>query len=184
MNFQINVRDHSVAEYNRSIFNPNYHPRVIDGENEEEPSDNEPPPTRDDGLFEEACLMIDEASMQSIIDHSKDSPGYVIAIDATSEVSEQWTTKEGTKDELIQCEYDGTIKVDVEYFLTEFYLRSLKDGVLTMGEIHGKPDEIWSGVELGGEDEECGQEDGSGASEEDDYGDIEEDGEEVDKEDD
>lgn len=38
------------------------------------------------------------------------------------------------------------MKVHVETFLTDFYLRSIKDGVLTMTEIHRKPDEVWSGV--------------------------------------
>lgn len=93
--------------------------------------------------------MIDAAAMHSINHHSQQRPGYVIAIDADSEESEQWTAKEGSETEMVQCEYDGTMKVHLEYFLTEFYLRSIKDQVLTMGEIHGKPDAVWSGVDFG-----------------------------------
>jgi len=127
------------------LFNPNYKPRSKDSGEEEESDIDDSPPSRDDEVCEEACLMVDEASMESSINHSEDHPGYVIAVDAVSEESEKWTTKEGTEDELIQCEYDGSMKVHVEFLPTEFYLRSLKDGVLTIGEIHGEPDQIWEG---------------------------------------
>ncbi len=35
----------------------------------------------------------------------------------------------------------------------EFYLRCIKDGVLTMGEIHRKPDEVWTSVSGFSEDQ-------------------------------
>lgn len=92
--------------------------------------------------------MIDPAAMHSVINHSQERPGYVIAIDAESEESEQWTAKEGSETEMVQCTYDGTMRVHVEYFLTEFYLRSIKDPVLSMAEIHGNPDAVWSGVDF------------------------------------
>ena len=134
-----------MAKHFASLFNLNYRPRPQDAGDDD---NDESPPNRDDGLCEDACLMIDEDSMQSVISHTEDRPGYVIAVDAASEESEQWTGKEGNEDELIQCDYDGTMKVHVEHFLTELYLRSLRNGVLTMGEIHGKPDKVWSGVEF------------------------------------
>lgn len=126
------------------MFNPKY--RDISNEEDAE-SNSSPPPPRDDGLCDLACLMIDETSMDSVLNHTKESPGYVIAVDADSEKSEQWISKpDGGEDdhEVIRCEYDGTMKVHVEDFLTEFYLRSIKDGALIMGEIHGSPNRIWS----------------------------------------
>lgn len=90
--------------------------------------------------------MIDADSMKSVLVQTEKQPGYVVAIDADNERSEKWTSKPGADEddmEMVRCEYDGTMKVHVEYFLTEFYLRSVKDGTLLMGEIHGKPNEIW-----------------------------------------
>ena len=36
------------------------------------------------------------------------------------------------------------MKMHVEYFLTEFCLRCIKDGTLAMGEIHGEQEEVWT----------------------------------------
>jgi hypothetical protein len=113
-----------------------------------------PPPTCNDGLCENACLMIDKASMNSVLAHIEKKPGYMVAVDAESE---QWTSKPGAGDDdqkMVHCEFEGTMKVHFEYFLTEFLLRSIKDGVLTMGETHGKPEEVWSGVGGFGEDQD------------------------------
>ena len=90
--------------------------------------------------------MIDTPSMRSIINHFHDKPGYVIAVDADSEISEQYQGVEGNEDELVRAEYDGTMKVHIDFLLTEFYLRSIKDGNLIMGEIHGKPGKVWRWV--------------------------------------
>lgn len=79
----------------------------------------------------------------------------MVAVDAESDESEQWTSKPGAGDddqEMVQCEYDGDESA-CRVFLIEFYLRCTKDGVLTMGEINRKSDEVWTSVSGFGEDQ-------------------------------
>ena len=74
------------------MFNPSHTPQNYD---ESEMDNRESPPTREDGLEDTVCLLMDRASMESIIHHHEENPGYVIAIDADSEESEQYVGAEG-----------------------------------------------------------------------------------------
>jgi len=85
---------------------------------------------------------------KTIINHSSEGSGYVIAVDADSEEFEQWAAKEGSEIEFVQCECDGTMRFYVECILTVSYLRIITDQMLSIGEIHGKPVAVWSGVDF------------------------------------
>jgi hypothetical protein len=124
------------------LFNPLYDPANEDG-------DGEPPEIRSDNLCSHVCLMIDTTAMDAILGHTEDEPGYVIAVDANNERSEQFQLQmddEGTPLRAVAVPWDGTIMVHVELLFTEFYLRSIGENLLVMGEIHGEMGKVWSGV--------------------------------------
>ncbi|KAI9827411.1 MAG: hypothetical protein M1819_006952 [Sarea resinae] len=135
------LKDRTAQEV-RLIFNPLYKPNNPDDDDDEA---DRGPPLRSDGLCSDACLMIDAASLHSILHATDDEPGYVIAIDAATEVSEQYTDQMDQDGEthLEPVPWDGTMRVRVESIFSEFYLRSVGEGILTMGEIHGDMGTVW-----------------------------------------
>jgi len=119
------------------------------------------PARRDDGLWEEGCLMIDEDAMDSILAYAPPkngnwrnarheaeergeeyAPGYVIAVDAYGPESDGFLRVEGGG--LIPRDWNGAMKVHVETLLTEFLLRGVEDAVLQMCKMHGEWEEVWA----------------------------------------
>ncbi|MCJ1387240.1 hypothetical protein MMC18_000080 [Xylographa bjoerkii] len=121
----------------RTIFNPLYDPS-----DEDRPS----PALRPDHLCSHVCLMIDTPAMESILAHTTEKPGYVIAVDANNEESEKWTldlNADGTLAE-VTVPWDGTMMVDVTSIFTEFYRWGVGDDSQTMGGIHKEAGRVWS----------------------------------------
>lgn len=95
----------------RLIHNPDYKPpeRDADGKIVE----GEWTPGRQtlwhDNLCEHVCLMLDEKAVESILNHSEEKPGYVIADDAMNEESEmfQFKSVETDGDEEVRDEDGG-----------------------------------------------------------------------------
>ena len=90
--------------------------------------------------------MIDDASMNSIISHTEINPGYVIAIDANNETSEQYQFGDDSHDEAKPVPWDGTMMINVDSIFTDFYLRGIGENSMVMGEIHGDMGEVWDGI--------------------------------------
>lgn len=104
-------------------------------------------PIRDDGLCDTVCLMIDEAAMNAILAHFKEKPGYIIAVHALNEESEQWRLdhdEDGDGSWTKRGEWDGAMMVHLESVFEEFFLRNVGTGLLTMGDIHGEQGKVWS----------------------------------------
>lgn len=75
--------------------------------------------------------------MLSVIHHSKDTPGYVMAIHADSAEAEQWIASEGGGEESGQTEFVGAVRVGVEDLVTGFHSRRLGAGISSAERIHG-----------------------------------------------
>ncbi|KAK1751406.1 hypothetical protein QBC47DRAFT_406109 [Echria macrotheca] len=116
----------------RRKFNPTY------------PTDDAPP-DRQDGMCPMVFLVVDDASLESILssDENENETPYVVAVDATTTESEQMTM---VGDDLRPVEWDGTMKVEVGAVMVNLYLRAVGEGAISMGEIHPDVGEIWEGI--------------------------------------
>lgn len=92
------------------------------------------PSDRDDGLCGAAFLMVDRDALESIVKYPAAGEPYVVAVDAINNEYEEGI-------------FEGTMKIHADQFLTEFYLRGVKDNALVMGELPGSrmKDVVWSG---------------------------------------
>ena len=130
------------AGANLTSTNRNFNPCYLAPEDPKEPSRE----ARDHRLCESADLMINRDAMESVIHPPAKGEPYVIAVDVEGAESEQYAAEIGederTARELVQCEYEGTMRVHCEVFLTESYRRSVKDDMLVMGEIYAWPGEV------------------------------------------
>lgn len=82
------------------------------------------PSDRDDGLCGAVFLMVDRGALDSVLRHPAKGEPYVVPVDAVIDIYEEGP-------------FEGEMKIHADMFLTEFYLRGVKDNVPVVGELPG-----------------------------------------------